>query len=126
PADHCREAIGCICPPLPALVSTTKPGRSSASLPRPYVIHEPMLGRPEIVVPVFMNVCAGSWLIASVFIDRITQMSSAMEPKCGNSEQISVPALPNRLNSCCGPKQLSFAPWSCAMGCPLVKLSGIG
>ena len=29
PADHCRAAIGCICPPLPADISTTKPGRSS-------------------------------------------------------------------------------------------------
>ena len=44
----------------PVEVSTTKPGRLSASLPRPYQSHEPMLGRPEMVVPVFMKVWAGS------------------------------------------------------------------
>ena len=37
-----------------------------------------MLGRPEIVEPVFMNVWAGSWLICSVFIERTMQMSSAI------------------------------------------------
>ena len=42
-----------------------------------------MLGRPEMVVPVFMNVCAGSWLIASVTIDRMTQISSATPPISG-------------------------------------------
>ena len=35
PADHCRAAIGCICPPLPFDTSTTKPGRFSASEPSP-------------------------------------------------------------------------------------------
>ena len=35
PTDHCRAAIGWFWPPLPSEVSTTKPGRSSASLPRP-------------------------------------------------------------------------------------------
>src|SRR5678809_683493 len=65
-----------------------------------------MLGRPEIVVPVFMNVWAGSWLIASVTIERTMQMSSAMAPKCGNSEQISWPLLPNLENGCCGPSHL--------------------
>ena len=34
PADHWRFAIGCICPPR-LDVSTTNPGRSSASVPRP-------------------------------------------------------------------------------------------
>ena len=38
-----------------------------------------MLGRPEMVVPVFMKVCAGSWLIASVCIERMMQMSSATD-----------------------------------------------
>src|SRR4030095_12075886 len=85
-----------------------------------------MLDRPEIVVPVFMKVWAGSWLIASVTIERTMQISSATEPKFGNNEQIWAPPLPNCLNSYCGPKQLSFWPWSCAMGWPLVNDSGIG
>ena len=41
------------------------------------MIHEPIAGRPEMVVPVFMKVWAGSWLIASVTIERMMQISSA-------------------------------------------------
>ena len=67
-----------------------------------------MLGRPEMVVPVFMNVWAGSWLIASVRMERMMQMSSAIEPMRGNSSQISGPDLPNRLKSYCGAKQLKL------------------
>ncbi len=40
-----------------------------------------------------MNVCAGSWLIASVFIDRTMHRSSATSGRCGNSSLISMPAL---------------------------------
>ena len=78
PLCHCRAAIGCVWP-RPAgggqhdeagqVVGLGCRGRTST--------HEPMLGRPEMVVPVFMNVWAGSWLIASVFIERMMQMSSA-------------------------------------------------
>ena len=118
--------MGWFCPPLPSEVSTTKPGNSSASLPSPYVTHAPMLGRPAICEPVFMNMCAGSWLIASVVIERMRQMSSMTEPICGKSAQISIWFLPNFANGCCGPKQLSFWPWSCASCCPFVRLSGIG
>lgn len=50
-----RVAMGCGERP-PKEVITTKPGRFSASLPKPYHSHEPMLGRPEIVLPVFMKV----------------------------------------------------------------------
>ena len=71
-----------------------------------------MLGRPEMVVPVFMKVCAGSWLIASVTSERTMQSSSATPPRCGNSSQISWPDRPNFLNGCCGPKHLSACPWS--------------
>src|SRR4051812_42184038 len=85
-----------------------------------------MDGRPLMVVPVFMNVWAGSWLIASVFIDRITHSSSATSARCGKMVEISTPDLPHFLNSCCGPRQLSLAPWSWAIGWPLVIDSGIG
>ena len=54
-----------------------------------------MLGRPAICEPVFMNMWAGSWLIASVVIERIRQISSITEPMCGKSSLISVPFLPN-------------------------------
>ena len=61
-----------------------------------------MLGRPAICEPVFMNMCAGSWLIASVVIERMRQMSSTTEPMCGNSEQSSVWFFPNFANGNCG------------------------
>ena len=44
-------------------------GRSSFIEPRPYDSHEPNEGRPAICEPVWKNVIAGSWLIASVYID---------------------------------------------------------
>ena len=53
-----------------------------------------MLGRPEIVVPVFMNVCAGSWLIASVRSDRRMHSSSATPASCGKIVLISWPDRP--------------------------------
>ncbi len=68
-----------------------------------------MDGRPEMVVPVFMNVWAGSWLIASVVIERMMQSSSATEPMCGKSSQISWPDLPNFLKAHCGPRHLRAA-----------------
>ena len=83
-------------------------------------------GRPEMVVPVFMNVWAGSWLMASVTIEWMMQISSAMPPMCGNSVQISCWLLPYLANGCCGAKQLSFLPCSWAIGWPLVSDSGIG
>src|SRR5262245_10116737 len=105
---------------------TTNPGSESVSAPSPYQHHDPIDGRPLIVVPVFMKVCAGSWLMASVFIDRMTHRSSATSARCGKMEDTSSPDLPHFLNSCCGPRQLSLAPWSWAIGCPLVIDSGIG
>src|SRR5947209_8726315 len=75
PADHCRAAMGCIWPPLPEDISTTNPGKLSVSAPSPYNTHDPMLGRPVMIEPVFITVCAGSWLICSVNIDRTMQTS---------------------------------------------------
>ena len=85
-----------------------------------------MLGRPVMMDPLFMNVCAGSWLICSVHIDRTMHVSSTMPPMCGNKSQTSWPDSPNCLKPCVGPKQVSFCPWSWAICCPLVNDSGIG
>ena len=55
------------------------------------------------------------------------QMSSATVADVREDARRSPgPILPNFLNACCGPKQLSFAPWSWAIGWPLVNDSGIG
>ena len=43
-----------------------------------FAIGDVIEGRPEIAVPVFMNVCAGSWLICSVNIELMIQISSAI------------------------------------------------
>ena len=37
-----------------------------------------MHGLPAIIAPVWMNVIAGSWLIASVFMVRMIDMSSTI------------------------------------------------
>ena len=42
-------------------------------------------------MPVFMNVWAGSWLIASVCIERMMQISSATVPRSGKTAAISWP-----------------------------------
>ena len=52
-----------------------------------------MLGRPGCWNPVWMNVIAGSWLIASVFIVLMTVMSSTIFAVCGSSSLTQVPGL---------------------------------
>jgi hypothetical protein len=94
-------------PLLPEL-KTTKPGRSCDSLPRPYVTHEPMLGRPNCCVPVDMNSCAGAWLKASVTIDLTMARSSTTFARCGSSSPSSVPFLPTFLNLNFGPSSLEL------------------
>ena len=62
-----------------------------------------MLGRPAICEPVFMNMWAGSWLMASLVMERTQQISSETEPNWVNSSHSSTPALPKRLKGNCGP-----------------------
>src|SRR5256885_11941857 len=57
---------------------------------------EPMLGRPASCDPVWKNVIAGSWLIASVCIERMTHISSAIRAVWGSS---SLDRKSTRLNS---------------------------
>ena len=77
-------------------------------------------------MPVFMKVWAGSWLIASVTMDRMMQRSSATVARWGKIVLISWPLSPQRWNGCWGARQTSFAPWSWAIGMPRVNDSGIG
>ena len=48
-----------------------------------------MLGRPLRIDPLFMNACAGSWLICSVCMDRTMAISSAIEAIWGKRSEIS-------------------------------------
>src|SRR5438067_2435846 len=77
---------------------TTNAGRSADALPRPYVTHAPMLGRPGTWDPVRKNVTPGAWLTASVYIDRTRHSSSAIAPVCGSRVLISRPLWPHFWN----------------------------
>ncbi len=70
--------------------------------------------------------CAGSWLIASVVIERTRQMSSATLPRCGNSSESSIWHWPCFAKPNIGPLHTNFCPCSCASCCPFVNDSGIG
>ena len=85
-----------------------------------------MLGRPGCWNPVWMNVIAGSWLIASVCIVRITVMSSTIFAVCGRSSLTHSPDSP-----CCANENCELAtgrsdcPIVCATRCPMRTESGI-
>ncbi len=53
-----------------------------------------MLGRPASCEPVWTNVIAGSWLIASVCIERMIVMSSTIPAVCGKSSLSHAPLWP--------------------------------
>ena len=53
-----------------------------------------MLGRPASCEPVCTKVIAGSWLIASVCIERMMQMSSTIPAVCGKSSLSHAPLWP--------------------------------
>ena len=53
-----------------------------------------MLGRPANWLPVWKNVIAGSWLIASVCMERIMHQRSACRPMLGNSSLNHMPLSP--------------------------------
>ena len=74
--------------------STTKPGRFWFSVPRPKVSHEPRLGRIGCMLPEFIIKSDGSWFGLSVYIERITQMSSMQPATCGKSSVTSMPLWP--------------------------------
>src|SRR5215212_6311586 len=69
-----------------------KTGRFWLSLPRPYVNHEPMLGRICRASPQFMSNSDGSWFGTSAYIERITHNSSAC---CATLEKISLTSNPH-------------------------------
>src|SRR6185436_6031181 len=75
-----------------------KPGRFWFSVPRPYVSHEPMLGRDGRGSPQFISSSDGSWLGSSACIPRITQRSSTDWARLGKSSLTSIPLWPYFLN----------------------------
>ena len=71
--------------------------------------HAPMLGRPAIWEPVCRKVMAGSWLIASVYIEFTMHRSSAIFAVHGSRSQIHAPAWPCRWNGKAEPASGSTA-----------------
>src|SRR5262249_32837826 len=103
--------------------NTTNPGRLSLSLPRPYVSHAPMLGRPNCGEPVLTKHFAGPWLNTSVFIPRTQHRSSAISLWDGSMWLMVMPHLPTFSNFRGVPR--SFAsPLMNANRLPLVNDSG--
>src|ERR1700757_3899918 len=74
--------------------NTTKLGRFLFCVPSPYVIHDPIDGRPATFAPVFIMIIAGSCFGISVYTDRTTQMSSMHSPIYGKISLTSIPLLP--------------------------------
>jgi hypothetical protein len=77
---------------------TTKPGRFWFSVPSPYVIHEPTLGRICRASPQFISRSDGSWLGTSAFIERITHRSSTCCAVFWKISLTSMPLCPYLLN----------------------------
>src|SRR3954467_15385567 len=98
-------------PPLVPFVpveNTTNAGKSLDSLPSPYVVHAPKLGRPNCWLPVFIMICPGAWLNASVCSDFTMHKSSATVARCGNNSDNSAPDCPCRANLYFGPSRVEF------------------
>src|SRR5262245_24152406 len=87
---------------------TTKPGRFSFTLPRPYVTHEPMHGFPLRMRPAFIMSSAEPWIGDSAYIECRNAMSSTQPPTCGKRSDTSLPHSPYGLNAHFGP---TTRPW---------------
>src|SRR5437762_9287085 len=82
---------------------TTKPGRFSLTLPRPYVTHEPRHGLPLRMRPEFIISMAEPWIGDSAYIEWRKAMSSTQVPRCGNRSETHLPHWPYCLNDHFGP-----------------------
>ncbi len=73
---------------------TINAGRSALAEPRPYVIHEPTLGFPMRVTPVFIMKRAGEWLLESVCIEWMNAIRSMCLDRCGKRLDAHPPLWP--------------------------------
>ena len=91
--------------------------------------HDPKLGRPETIKPVCIIQSACSWLRCSVYIDRMTAMSSAWAAIFGRTSENSSPDLPcvANLNGLCSRLPVSFSSSATSAGAGLPSyLANIG
>src|SRR5262249_59860397 len=99
------------------------------AVPRRWVSHDPMLGRPAWAEPVLINSFAGAWLKTLVAIERTTATSSTIDGKCGRHSETQVPALPYFLNLRRVPSSLGTCLAKVSMKAkrlPLMNSAGIG
>src|SRR5215470_14820246 len=75
-----------------------KPGRFRFSVPRPYVTHEPMLGRTNVSLPVCSSSSAPPCREFEPYIELMMQRSSTHLATCGNSSLTQAPDWPYCLN----------------------------
>src|SRR5205823_2725677 len=77
---------------------TTKAGKFLFAVPRPYVTHEPIDGKPGSTNPEFIMKSAGPWTLLLDTIEWMKHMSSTHLARCGKSEETQRPHLPCCLN----------------------------
>src|SRR4051812_7477695 len=75
------------------------PGMLWFSLPRPYVIHEPMDGRTNVSLPVCSSSSAPPWREFDPHIDLMKHISSTRFDNSGNNSLTHMPLPPCCLNS---------------------------
>ena len=73
-----------------------------------------MLGRPNCCEPVFMKICAGAWLKASVSIDFTMAMSSTTPARWGSSSETSAPDAPCLAKANRGPSSVALGEMNAA------------
>ena len=72
----------------------TNPGRSWFSVPSPYTVQEPIDGRTNVMLPVWVKIVACGCAGESVCMPLSRHSSSACSRKCGNASEISSPLSP--------------------------------
>src|SRR5688572_27541558 len=75
-----------------------KAGKFWFSVPNPYVVHDPKLGRTKRASPQFINNSDGSWLGTLAWSDRSTVNSSITSPTLEKISLTSIPLSPYFLN----------------------------
>src|SRR4051794_22444909 len=82
-------------PPCVSVGQTVmNPGSDWFSVPRPYVIHDPMLGRTNVSEPVCSSSSAPPCRELEANMELITHRSSMHAPTCGNNSLTSMPLRP--------------------------------
>src|SRR6266404_4622416 len=72
----------------------TNVGRFSFAVPRPYVVHAPIAGRPARISPVFICETEPTWFRPSAQQERKIHMSSTCSAMVGYQSETQIPLWP--------------------------------